>query len=116
MLDFLKQLMNNQKSECEPLDPYLVGAICGPAAFATDDWVVLRKCENKPAKVRVDPSDFPGAVRVILGDPSDNVYGETCCHACDLGYPLDKNFWSHSQIEWYRKCHEEKYLIDRRKE
>jgi hypothetical protein len=113
MLDFLKRFVKIKES-LEPLDPYLVGTICGPAAFVTDDWVVLRLSENKPAKVRRDPSDFPGAVRVILGNPSDGMYAETCYCASDLGYPLSKDLWSNSQVDWYRKCHEEKYLMDRR--
>jgi hypothetical protein len=112
MLDFLKRLLNNQKPECEPLDPHLVGRIAGPAAFATDDWVVLLECDNVPAKVRRDSSDFPGAVRVILGNPSDGMYAETCYCPSDLGYPLSKDLWSKHQIEWYRKCHEDEYFIN----
>jgi hypothetical protein len=112
MIDFLKRLVNNQKPECEPLDPHLVGRIAGPAAFATDDWVVLLKCGHVPARVRRDPSDFPGAVRVILGDPSDGMYAETCYGAGDLGYPLSKDLWSNSQVDCYRKCHEDEYFIN----
>jgi hypothetical protein len=112
MLDFLKRLLNNQKPGCEPLDPYLVGRIAGSVAFATGDWVVLRRCENKPAKVRRDPYDFPGAVRVIPGNPSDGMYAETCYCASDLGYPLSKDLWSKSQARWYQKCHEDEYSIN----
>jgi hypothetical protein len=114
MLDFLKRLVKIKESP-EPLDPYLVGRIAGPAAFATDDWVVLRLCENKPARVRRDPSDFPGAVRVILGNPSDGMYAETCYCASDLGYPLSKDLWSQSQLEWYQKCHEDENLVNSRR-
>jgi hypothetical protein len=102
MLNVLKCWLKTQKQE--PLDPVLVGAVCGPAAFATNDWVILRLCENKPAKVRRDSSDPPRSVRVILGDRSDSVYGETCYYACDLGYPLSKDLWSDSQIEWYERA------------
>jgi hypothetical protein len=96
------------------LDPYLVGAICGSEAFITDDWVVLRKFENRPAKVRLDRNDLLSVVRVILGDRSDEMYGSTSYFPSDLGYPLNSNLWSQSQANWYRKCHEEEYLIKRR--
>lgn len=96
------------------LDPYLVGAICGSEAFTTDDWVVLRQSENRPARVRLDRNDPPSVVRVILGDRSDEMYGETCYYPIDLGYPLNSDLWSTSQADWYRKCHEEEYLIKRR--
>jgi hypothetical protein len=109
-MNFLKRFVNNQKPECKPLDPHLVGRIAGPAAFATDDWVVLLKGGNVPARVRRDSSDFPGAVRVILGNPSDGMYAETCYCASDLGYPLSKDLWSKSQLEWYQKCHEDESL------
>ncbi len=111
-MDFLKRLVNSQEQKCEPLDPYLVGRIAGSRAFATGDWVVLLKCDNVPAKVRRDPSDFPGAVRVILGNQSDAVYGETCYFASDLGYPLSKNLWSENQLNWYQKCHKEEHFIN----
>ncbi len=101
--------MLKDQAEQEPLDPYLVGRIAGPKAFVAGDWVVLRNENNRPARVcHREPSDFPGAIRVVL-DQWDHFHSEACYGAGDLGYPLSKELWSQSQIEWYRRsCKEEK--------
>jgi len=106
----VKGLITNRSfyvKEKQRLDPYKVGIIAGCDAFSTNDYVVLVRQNNKPAKVRGMNSDIFQSVRVILGDEVDSIYGESNYFASDLGYPLSSDLWSEHQKKWYGKCHSE---------
>ncbi len=96
----MKTLSNLFSTKQEPdIDPYQVGSLIGPRAFTAGDWVVIIPSSNRPAKVR--RRELTGAIRVILGNESDAVYGETCYYASELGYPLSIDLWSESQKRRY---------------
>ena len=95
------------------LDPYLVGSIVGAEAFSPGDLIVITKENNYPGKVRHRRENTARPIRVILGDESDDVYGEAYYDAKDLGYPLSQKFWSQNQLQWYKRCHTERWLLQR---
>ena len=96
MMTLCKFFSVNQQPD---IDPYQIGSLIGPRAFTAGDWVVIIPSSNRPAKVRC--RELTGAIRVILGNESDAVYGEICHYASELGYPLNKDLWSESQKRCY---------------
>ena len=84
----------------QKVDPYKVGEVLGHRAFQVGDWVIIRSCENRPARVK--RLNKESSVCVILGEESDPVHGYSSHYYSDLGYPFDSEFWSEYQKEQYR--------------